>query len=234
METPTLPRRADPYVELVIDSRAPRFNQAVVATLSLVALVTGFWPLLALVGAQLAITVIFGRRACVPCLVWFEVLQPRLGEGPLKDARATRFANLVGAVFLLGGALAWGAGFPLVGRALGGAVAALSALAAATGLCVGCELYRALAHLRGVKGGLVERIDLEQLGVLPESELVVLFTHPLCSACQEVGPRLEREGRRVVRVDVSQRRDLAKKYGVSLVPLAVAVGADGRVRQRVG
>jgi hypothetical protein len=236
MSTPAAaPRAVDPSADpLVIDARAPRFNQLVVATLSVGALVTGFWPLLALVGAQLAITVIFGRRACLPCLAYFAFLQPRFGEGPLKDARATRFANFIGAVFLLAAALAWGAGFPGVGQALGGLVAGLAALAAVTGLCVGCAVYGVLARLRGVRGGLFDLVDLEQLGVLPESELVVLFTHPLCSECQDVAPRLEREGRRVVTVDVSKRRDLAKKYGVTLVPLAVAVGADGRVRQRLG
>ncbi len=234
---PTAPfvRRADPYRDLqVIDARAPRFNQAVVATLSLVAVVTGFWPLLALVGAQLAVSVLFGRQYCLPCVFYFEVVQPRVGEGRLEDSRAPRFANILGALFLLSGALAWGFGAPLAGQVLGGLVAGLATLAVTTGLCVGCEVYRVLARLRGVKGGLLERIDLEQLGVLPEAELVVLFTHPLCSECHEVAPRLAREGRRVVTVDVSKRKDLAKKYGVTLVPLAVAVGADGRVRHRLG
>jgi thioredoxin-like negative regulator of GroEL len=77
----------------------------------------------------------------------------------------------------------------------------------------------------------LERIDLEQLGVVPQEDLVVLFTHPLCSECQDVKPRLEKEGRRVVSIDVSKRKDLAFKYGVTLVPLAVTVGADGRVRR---
>ena len=79
---------------------------------------------------------------------------------------------------------------------------------------------------------MLERIDLEQLGVLPEENLVVLFTHPLCSECQEVKPKLEREGRHVISIDVSKRKDLAKKYGITLVPLAVIVGADGRVHGR--
>jgi len=125
--------------------------------------------------------------------------------------------------------MTWAAGFPTVGAVLGGTVAALAGLAVSTGLCVGCEVYRVLAKVRGVKGGLLERIDLEQLGVLPQENLVVLFTHPLCSECHEVKPRLEREGRRVVAIDVSQRKDLARKYGVTLVPFAVNVGADGRV-----
>ena len=93
-------------------------------------------------------------------------------------------------------------------------------------------MYRLLARLRGVRGGVLDRIDLEQLGVVAEEELVVLFTHPLCSDCQAERPRLEQSGRRVVAVDVSARRDLARKYGVTLVPLAVTVGADGRVRGR--
>lgn len=223
-------RKAHPYNDLlVIDSRAPRFNQGVVATTTLLALITGFWPLFALMGAQLAISVLFGRKYCVPCLFYFEVIQPRIGEGTLEDSRAPRFANIVGAVFLSSAALAAAFGFPVLAEVLGGIVAALATLGVSTGLCVGCEMYRLIAKLRGVKGGLLERIDLEQLGIVPESELVVLFTHPLCSECQEVKPRLEREGRRVVSIDVSRRKDLARKYGVTLVPLAVTVGADGRV-----
>ena len=226
----TTPRRADPYRDLlVIDARAPRFNQAVVATGSLLAVLTGFWPLLGLLGAQLAISILFGRKYCLPCLFYFEVLQPRFGEGELEDSRAPRFANVLGAVFLLSAALAWGLGFVVVGQALGLMVAGLATLAVTTGLCVGCEVYRLLARFRGVKGGVLDFIDLEQLGVLPADELVVLFTHPLCSECHEVGPRLTAEGRRVVTVDVSRRKDLAVRYGVTLVPLAVAVRGDGQV-----
>jgi len=36
-----------------------------------------------------------------------------------------------------------------------------------------------------------------------------------------------------VLVDVSRRPDLARKYGVAVVPLAVAVDADGRVTRRI-
>ncbi len=233
MSTPFV-RRADPYQDLlVIDARAPRFNQAVVATLTTVALLTGAWPLLALVGLQLAVTVVFGRRYCLPCVFYFQVIQPRLGEGPLEDSRAPRFANILGAAFLLTASLAFAAGQVLVGQVLGAMVAALASLALVSGLCVGCEVYKLLARVRGFKEGLLDRVDLEQLGVLSTSDLVVLFTHPLCSDCQELGPKLERQGRRVVTVDVSQRRDLARKYGVTLVPLAVSVGADGRVLARL-
>ena len=229
----TFAPRADPYRDLlVIDARAPRFNQLVVAAGSLIAVLSGFWPLLALLGTQLAVSVLFGRKYCLPCVFYFEVVQPRFGEGELEDSRAPRFANIIGAVFLLSAAAFSAAGQLIIGAVLGSIVAALAGLAVSTGLCVGCEVYKVLARLRGIKGGLLERIDLDQLGVLPEENLVVLFTHPLCSECHEVKPRLEREGRRVISIDVSQRKDLAKKYGVTLVPLAVTVGADGRVHGR--
>ena len=94
-------RAADPYVDTsVIDARAPRFNQAVVGLLSLVAVTTGPWWLLALLALQLAIGLTLGRRWCLPCLAYFELVQPRFGEGQLEDARPPRFANLVGLIVL--------------------------------------------------------------------------------------------------------------------------------------
>ena len=81
-------RRADPYRDTeVIDERAPRVNQAVVGTVALVAVLTGWWLLLALLALQLALGLTLGRRWCLACVFYFEVLQPRLGEGPLEDSR---------------------------------------------------------------------------------------------------------------------------------------------------
>ncbi len=228
-------RTADPYRDLaVIDARAPRFNQAVVALGSAAALLTGFWPLYALLGVQLAVAVLFGRRFCLPCVIYFEVVQPRLGEGPLEDSRAPRFANIIGAVFLNAAAVASALGLGTLGAVLGGTVALLASVAVVSGLCVGCEVYKLLARATGVRGGTIERIDLEQLGVRHDGETVVLFTHPLCADCQALAPKLEALGRRVVHVDVSRRKDLARKYHVSLVPLAVAVAGDGTVVSRLG
>jgi hypothetical protein len=138
-----LARSADPYRDLdVIDSRGPRFNQAVVGLLSALAVVTGWWWLLALLGLQLAVGLTFGRRYCLPCLAYFELVQPVFGEGPLEDARPPRFANIVGLVFLGAATLAYALGAGAVGAVLGALVAALALLAAATGLCAGCEAYK--------------------------------------------------------------------------------------------
>ncbi|HSI96933.1 MAG TPA: DUF4395 domain-containing protein [Gaiellaceae bacterium] len=136
-------RLADPYRDLdVIDSRAPRFNQAVVGLLSAAAVLTGWWWLLALLAAQLAIGLTFGRRYCLPCLAYFELVQPLFGEGPLEDARPPRFANMVGVAFLTAATLSYGAGAETVGAVLGGLVAALAFVASLTGFCAGCEAYK--------------------------------------------------------------------------------------------
>jgi hypothetical protein len=143
-------RRADPYRDLdVIDGRAPRFNQATIGLLSTVAVVTGWWWLLAALAAQLAVGLTLGRRFCLPCVAYFELVQPRFGEGPLEDARPPRFANLVGATFLAAATACYAAGFAVAGAVLGSLVAALALLAAATGLCTGCEVYKLGSFLVG-------------------------------------------------------------------------------------
>ena len=143
-------RAADPYRNLdVIDSRAPRFNQTVIGTLSVVAVATGWWGLLTVLAAQLAIGLTLGRRFCLPCLAYFELVQPRFGEGPLEDSRPPRAANMVGFAVLTAASIAYAAGWSTAGAALGLLVAALALLAALTGFCTGCEAYKLGCRLTG-------------------------------------------------------------------------------------
>jgi len=233
-EESTFVRKADPYKDLgVIDVRAPRFNQATVGVLSLAGALTGWWGLFALLAAQLSVGLALGRRWCLPCVFYFEVVQPRTGEGELEDSRPPRFANQVGAAFLWAAAGAGALGLHTLATVLGGTVAALALLAAATGFCAGCVLYRIGARLRGLRTRTLERIDLAELGVEPGRAAVVQFTHPLCSDCQDLARRLAAEGRPPVLVDVSRHADLARKYGVAVVPLAVEVTATGEVAGRI-
>jgi len=227
-------RTADPWTDTdVIDARAPRFNQATVGVVSLLALLTGGWWLLALLALQLALGLTLGRRYCLPCLLYFEVVQPRFGEGPVEDARPPRFANMVGVAFLTAASVAYLAGLRTVGAALGGVVAALALLAAATGLCVGCEAYRLLARARGVRQGSVGAVELGELGTDGAPETLVQFTHRLCSDCHELEARLRRDARPLVTVDVAERPDLARRYHVTVVPTAFMVGGDGTVLERL-
>ncbi len=136
-------RRADPYRDTqVIDARAPRSNQAVVGVVSLVAVLTGWWPLLALLAVQLLLGLTLGRRWCLACVAYFELVQPRLGEGPLEDSRPPRFANVIGLCFLSAASVAYATGPATAGAVLGGIVATLALLAAVTGFCAGCSAYR--------------------------------------------------------------------------------------------
>jgi Domain of unknown function (DUF4395) len=214
---------ADPYADTdVVDARAPRFLQATVGVGAVTALLTGWWWLYGLLSVQLVAGLV-------------------LGEGRVEDARPPRFANKIGASVLGLAFAAHLAGLDAAGTALGALVAVLALLAAATGLCVGCELYKLAARLRGVRPGAVGALDLAEVGGAPGrpavaqlSEVtVVQFTHPLCSDCHELEQRLADGKHPLVLVDVSRRPDLARRYHVTLVPTAFAVAADGRVLERL-
>lgn len=223
-----LTRSADPYRDLdVIDSRAPRTNQAVIGGLALIAFASGWWPLLTILAAQLLVGLRFGRRYCLPCVTYFEVIQPRIGEGPIEDSRPPRFANQVGLVFLSAASLAHVVGLTAVGWALGLLVAVLALFAAATGFCAGCEAYKLGARLRGIYGDTLDTVDPADLGVDLEERTEVLFTHPLCTDCHRVERALDARAARVVAIDVRQRPDLARKYGITVVPTLVSVAVDG-------
>ncbi|MGH2744778.1 MAG: DUF4395 domain-containing protein [Thermoleophilaceae bacterium] len=225
-------RTAHPYEDTdVIDARAPRTNQAVIGSLALLAFVLDAEWLPAVLAAQLAVGLTLGRRFCLPCLLYFELIQPRVGEGPIEDSRPPRFANLVGLAFLGGATAAYLAGVPALGWTLTLVVAVLALLAAATGLCMGCEAYKLSARLRGIAARHVPRIDPGDVSL--DGAGVVQFTHPLCSECREWERRLEGEGRPHAAIDVSRRPDLARKYGVAVVPTVVAVAGDGTVLERL-
>lgn len=233
---PLIVRTAHPYRDLdVIDARAPRFNQAVIGSLALTAVLSGWWPILALLAFQLAIGLRLGRRWCVACVAYFELIQPHFGEGPVEDSRPPRFANLIGLVVLSAATLAYLIGQPGLGLLLGLLVAGLALFAAFSGICVGCELYRLGARLRGIRSQAFDRIELSEMGAVGPGagDLVVAFSHSLCTDCRDLVGELEASGRRFVTIDVRERPELARKYGIAIVPTAFSVAADGRVTARL-
>jgi Domain of unknown function (DUF4395) len=225
---------ADPWRDTdVIDSRAPRFNQSVVGIVAALGAVFG-WPLAwAIMAAQLGIGLTLGRRWCLPCLAYFVLVQPRFGEGPLEDSRPPRLANAIGSALLGAAAVAWWLGAPVLGTVIGALVAALALTAAATGFCAGCELYRLTARLRGISPRHHSRIDPADLGHgAGDGRTFVEFTHPLCAECRDWERRLRERGP-LVTVDVREHPQLARKYGIAVVPTVVAVAADGSVVERL-
>ena len=135
-------RTVDPWTDLDwIDARAPRTNHAVVAVLAIIAIATGWEWLVGMIALQLVVGLTFGRRFCIACYLYFTVIQPRIGEGRIEDARAPRFANQIGAALTALATLAFVADLTAAGWALAGLVATLAAFSALTGICVGCVIY---------------------------------------------------------------------------------------------
>ncbi len=140
---------ADRPTPAPIDPRGPRFNQAVVATALLVGYLADWRLVVPLVGVVLLLGAAFGPRYGPFLRLYAEVVRPRLGPpAELEDPRPPRFAAAVGVLFLAASATAFAVGAPGLGWALALVVAALAGLAAATGICVGCELYLAVARRR--------------------------------------------------------------------------------------
>lgn len=135
-----------------IDPRGPRTNQAVLATALVLGFLLGAWWVVPVFAAVLFLGAAFGPKYG-PVLVFFaKVVRPRLDPpAELEDPRPPRFAATVGVIFLVGSTAAFVAGAATLGWALALIVAALAALAATTGICVGCELYLLVARRRGVE-----------------------------------------------------------------------------------
>lgn len=212
---------ADPWQETdVIDKRAVRFSQGITAALALLGILISPWFWLAM-AIQLALGLTLGRKWCLPCLVYYFFVQPRWGQGELEDARAPRFANVIGFIFLSFAFLSSELISPLLGDLLAALVALLALLASSTGFCLGCWLYRFLAHLRGVRQWQGERVDKEDFAAPGE----ILFWHPLCSDCQTWKNDLPE----AQTVDISKNPGLAKKYGVLVVPTVYEIDREGKI-----
>lgn len=141
----------DPFEDTdVIDVRGPRTLQTTVAIVTALAFVLDAPWLVALMALQLVVGLSLGRRWCLPCVLWFKVLQPRVGEGRIEDSRPPRFANILGAIFLSTATVLFVLGFAVAGWVVTLMVTALASLAAVSGICVGCEMYAAYARVRGI------------------------------------------------------------------------------------
>ncbi len=138
MSTPTAPpgRRQ-------IDPRGHRFG----AALSVVILGGGFVAGLELVVPAIAVVLgasaVFGTRYSVLGRAW-PVVRRLLRLGPPRELESEippRFAQLLGTVGLTLATALFAVGLDTGAWLLAGAVAALQALLAATGYCLGCRLY---------------------------------------------------------------------------------------------
>ncbi|HEY7482988.1 MAG TPA: DUF4395 domain-containing protein [Streptosporangiaceae bacterium] len=125
-----------------VDPRGQRFAAAVTTVVLIVVLVTGSWVLLAAQALVFAVGAVFGLRHAPYALLFKTLVRPRIGPpSELEDETPPRFAQGVGLVFAIVGAVAYGLGVTWLGL-VATAFALLAAfLNAAFGLCLGCEMY---------------------------------------------------------------------------------------------
>jgi hypothetical protein len=126
-----------------IDPRGQRFGAGVSAIVLILALVLDLPWLTVLVGLNLAASSAFGTRLFLPGRLWPAVRSGlRLGRpAELEHEYPPRFAQALGATFLGLAALAFVGGGTVIAWLLVIAVAALQAVLAVTGICIGCRLY---------------------------------------------------------------------------------------------
>ncbi|SFF59379.1 DUF4395 domain-containing protein [Blastococcus tunisiensis] len=125
-----------------VDVRAPRFAAGVTAVVLTLALLLGSGVLVAAQAAVFAVAAGAGLRRA-PYGVLFRVLvAPRLGPAREREPEGPpRFAQVVGLVFTVVGAAGYLLGAPAIGAVATGLALVAALLNAATGFCLGCELY---------------------------------------------------------------------------------------------
>jgi hypothetical protein len=141
-----------------VDVRGPRFGQALTGSLALAAFLLDQPLLVAGLAAVLGAGSVLGYRWNLWARIYRALVRPRLGPPPeLEHPAPPRFATTLGFVFLTLGAVVLGplAGIAAawIGWSLVLAVAGLATFAAATDICVGCEIYVLLQRWRGAAEG---------------------------------------------------------------------------------
>ncbi|TFV62954.1 UNVERIFIED_ORG: DUF4395 domain-containing protein [Bacillus sp. AZ43] len=125
-----------------IDARAPRFAAAVTSVVLAVALLTGSGWLVAAQALVFAAGAVAGLRRSPYGLLFRVLVAPRLGPVREREPEAPpRFAQVVGLLFAVVGAAGYLLGAPVLGAVATGLALVAALLNAATGFCLGCELY---------------------------------------------------------------------------------------------
>ena len=132
-----------------VDHSALKVNQLVIILLNILAFILNLPWLAVLVAAVMLLGALLG----IPGFgfIYRYALKPAGWVKPdvlLDHPEPHRFAQLLGGLFMAGGSLALFAGQAILGWSLVWLVAALAALNAFGGFCVGCMVYYWLARLK--------------------------------------------------------------------------------------
>jgi hypothetical protein len=140
---------AQPLTRREVDVRGPRFAAWLTSAVLAVALLTGSGVLVAVQAAVFAVGALAGLRYAPYGVLFRALVAPRLGPVREREPEApARFAQLVGLVFAVVGAAGYLVGAPLLGAVATGLALVAALLNAATGFCLGCELYLTVRRAR--------------------------------------------------------------------------------------
>jgi hypothetical protein len=127
---------------VLIDVRGPRFSAWVTSAVLAIALLTASGVLVGVQAAVFAVGAFAGLRYAPYGVLFRGLVAPRLGPVREREPEApARFAQLVGFLFAVVGAAGFLLGAPTVGFVATGLALVAALLNAATGFCLGCELY---------------------------------------------------------------------------------------------
>jgi len=138
-----------------VDYTALRFNQASIIILLLVAFLTDWRWLVAVVGLVMIIGTAWPEAGLFK-LIYARILRPAglLKPDPQPDEPEPHlFAQGMGGLFLLAATISFGLGAAIVGWMLTAVVVVLAAINLFLGFCLGCFFYYQLARL-GVRAEL--------------------------------------------------------------------------------
>ena len=148
----------------VVNEKAARAVAAQVAVVAVVALLTGWLWLAAVLAVGFALRVASGPRLDPFGRLATRVIAPRLGDPVLVPGPPKRFAQAVGLVLTLVATAFLVAGMPVVTTALLATLLLFATLEAVVGFCAGCYAF-----------GVLMRI-----GLVPEKT---------CAACNDISLR---------------------------------------------
>jgi hypothetical protein len=133
----------------LVDVRGPRFGAWITTVVLAVALLLGNGWLVAAQAVVFAVGGLAGLRFAPYGVLFRRLVAPRLGPVREREPEAPpRFAQLVGLAFAVVGAAGYLLGAPVVGAVATGLALVAALLNAATGFCLGCELYLTLRRVR--------------------------------------------------------------------------------------
>lgn len=133
---------ADPPM---VDPRAPRFGQTITTTVLALGVVLQIPTLVYAIAAVLVVSVLSRWQVDLYAVLWRRVVSRLVAPATPEPAAPHRFAKLMGATGTALASVLLLAGLPIVGYVVAGLVALAAGLAATTGICLGCRMYRSVS-----------------------------------------------------------------------------------------